>query len=141
MKAVSLFLFLSSFICSAQAFEAAGSLEDTRALSDSVMQSLADNKLREGVLKLKPFNQAPTAEFDVQLNSLELQAPAMGQRFGKAKGYEFIAEDAVGDSLIRHEYILKFERFVTVWRFVYYKSDEGWLLVHWGFNDNVQALF
>ena len=105
------------------------------------MKDVAAGKLKEGLLRLRPYTVYPVAEFDGQISQLDLQIPAINKRFGKAIGYDFVELEEVGDSVVRYVYIQKMEKHVMVWRFIFYKPKDKWLLNAWYFNDQIQSLF
>ena len=124
-----------------QAAESLSSKAATQALAKEVMESVSKDKLKEGLLKLRPYTVVPVAEFDVQMGQMDLQIPAIAQRFGKSLGYDFVEEEQLGESLVQYVYLQKFEKHVMVWRFIFYKPTNEWLLNTWYFNDQVQPLF
>ena len=126
---------------STQAAESLSSKAATQALAKEVMESVSKDKLKEGLLKLRPYTVVPVAEFDVQMGQMDLQIPAIAQRFGKSLGYDFVEEEQLGESLVQYVYLQKFEKHVMVWRFIFYKPTNEWLLNTWYFNDQVQPLF
>jgi hypothetical protein len=129
------------FSLSVQAVESLSSKAATRELAQEVMESVSKDKLKDGLLKLRPYTVVPVAEFDVQMGQMDLQLPAIAQRFGKSLGYDFVEEEQLGESLVQYVYLQKFEKHVMVWRFIFYKPNKEWLLNTWYFNDKVQPLF
>lgn len=140
MKYITLVLFIA-FSFSIQAAESLSSKAATKELAKEVMESVSKDKLKEGLLKLRPYTVVPVAEFDVQMGQMDLQLPAIAQRFGKSLGYDFVEEEQLGESLVQYVYLQKFEKHVMVWRFIFYKPNKEWLLNTWYFNDKVQPLF
>ncbi|WP_221798514.1 hypothetical protein [Oceanobacter mangrovi] len=126
---------------SAQAIEYLTSKEDAQSLAKDVMDSVSKDNFKEGLSKLRPYSVIPVAEFDVQINQMDMKLPAISQRFGRSIGYEFIEEDHLGDSLIQYMYLQKLEKHVMVWHFIFYKPKDKWLLNSWYFNDQVKPLF
>jgi hypothetical protein len=114
---------------------------EAKDLATSVMQKAGQDKMKEGLELLRPFVIFPMSEFDVQLSNIDMQLPVIGQRFGKSIGFELVSEEKVGDSLIQYMYLQKFEKHEMVWRFIFYKSQERWLLNTFNFNDQVKPLF
>ena len=129
------------FSISAQAIELLSSEEAAQSLAKEVMENVSKDKFKEGLSKLRPYTVVPVAEFDVQMGQLDMQIPAIAQRFGKSIGYDFIEKEQLGDSLIQYVYLQKFEKHAMVWRFIFYKPKDKWLLNTWYFNDQVKPLF
>ena len=136
---ISILIFI--FSVSVQAVESLSSKEAAQSLAQDVMESVSNDQFKEGLSKLLPYTVVPVAEFDVQMGQLEMQIPAIAQRFGKSIGYDFVAEKQLGKSLMQYVYLQKFEKHVMVWRFIFYKPKEKWLLNTWYFNDQVKPLF
>ncbi len=134
----TLFIFIS---LSLQATESLSNKDATQALAKEVMESVSKDKLKEGLLKLRPYTVAPVAEFDVQMGQMDLQVSAIAQRFGKSLGYDFVEEEQLGESLVQYVYLQKFEKHILVWRFIFYKPNQEWLLNTWYFNGDVKPLF
>jgi len=126
---------------SLQAAESLSNKAATQALAQEVMESVSKDKLKEGLLKLRPYTVAPVAEFDVQMGQIDLQASAIAQRFGQSLGYDFVEEEQLGESLVQHVYLQKFEKHVMIWRFIFYKPNQEWFLNTWYFDGEVKPLF
>jgi hypothetical protein len=60
--------------------------------------------------------------------------------FGKIFGYEKIREERFGSSILRLVYVVKSEKFPTVWEFYFYKAKNDWVLGNLKFNDYFQGL-
>lgn len=138
MKYYLMLLLLASLGINAKSLSSA---DEMQILTNSVMKSVAANQMKGGLEKLRPYIVFPMSEFDVQLNNIDMQLPMISQRFGKSIGYDLIAEEKLGDSLVQYAYLQKFERHVLVWRFIFYKPEKEWLLNTFYFNDQVQPLF
>ena len=136
---VSIIIFA---ICmSARAADSLSDKEAAQTLAESVMEGVSKGKFKEGLSKLRPYTVVPVAEFDVQMGKMDMQIPAIAQRFGRSIGYDFVEEEQLGESLIQYVYLQKFEKHVMVWRFIFYKPKDKWLLNTWYFNDQVEPLF
>lgn len=109
------------------------------ALTDQVMQKVAAGDMRGGFDIAKPYVIVPLAELDAMIGQAELQMPIMTARFGKSIGYELIRNDSVGASLAQVVYLHRFEKHATVWRFILYRGDEGWVLNTFHFVDDIHT--
>ena len=136
---------VSILICwlswSAQAVESLSDKAAAQSLAEEVMERVSKDQFKEGLSKLRPYTVVPVAEFDVQMAQMDMQIPVIRQRFGKSIGYDFVEKEQLGNSLIQYVYLQKFEKHVMVWRFIFYKSKDKWLLNTWYFNDKVEPLF
>lgn len=136
---ISILIFTLSV--SVQAIESLSSEEEAQSLAREVMESVSKDQFKEGLSKLRPYSVVPVAEFDVQMGQMDMQIPAIAQRFGKSIGYDFVEKEQLGESLMQYVYLQKFEKHVMVWRFIFYKPKDKWLLNTWYFDDQVQPLF
>ena len=132
-----LMMMLSSLV----ALETLPNKEAAQKLCESVMNDVANNKMKEGLERLRPYSIIPESEFNIQFSQLDMQMPMITQRFGKAIGYDFIEIKEAGNALMQYVYIQKFEKHAMVWRFIFYKPQDTWLLNTWYFDDKVQGLF
>jgi len=112
-----------------------------KAFTDQVMAKVATGDIVGGLKLMKPYTVVPSAEFDSMIGQVSLQLPAIGQRFGRSVGVEFINEQKVGESVEELVYLGKFERTVMRWRFYLYKGPSGWTINSFKFDDQIQDLF
>jgi hypothetical protein len=122
----------------------AGTLPDLGAaknLVNQVMKQASSGDLRGGFETAKKYTSAPDAEFEAMLGQAELQMPVMVSRFGKSYGYEVLRTDTVGESLVRVLALQKFEKHPTVWSFVFYRGQNGWLLDSIKYGDDPSIAF
>jgi hypothetical protein len=111
------------------------------ALVDKVMTRVSSGDLRGGMEIAKPYTIVPTAEFDSMVGQAELQMPVMTARFGKSIGHELIRNDSVGQNLIQVIELQRFEKHATVWRFIFYRGSDGWVLNSFKFVDDISSAF
>lgn len=135
-------VFLIFVLTSSIAF--ADTLPDKEAgkkLAESVMNKVAEGKTPEGLDLTKSYLIIPMSEFEVMKNQFALQAPVIEQRFGKTIGVEPLRVKEVGQSLMLVEYLQKFEKHIMVWKFYFYKTNDGWVLNTFNFDDSIQQVF
>lgn len=114
---------------------------EARELTDKVMQKVGEGNMEGGLLLMKPFLIIPVAEYDVMVDRLKMQMPAMAQRFGKSIGHEFIREDKTGENLYRVVQINRFEHHPMRWVFYFYRGMDGWVLNSFKTDDEITKLF
>jgi hypothetical protein len=114
---------------------------EARQLTDRVMAKVGGGDIENGIRLTKPFLIIPSSEFEVMLEQLKLQMPAMSQRFGKSIGYEFIREDKVGENLLRIIHVHRFEKHAMRWSFYFYRGKDGWTLNTFKTDDDIRQLF
>jgi hypothetical protein len=134
-------LFAVCFSFQAHATEFLKSPAEARQLTDRVMSKLAAGELEAGLRVMQPYLIVPPAEFETMLGQAKLQNPMAAQRFGSRQGVEFVREERVGESVLRIIQIQKYERHPTRWVFYFYRTNSGWVLNTFHFDDNIRALF
>ncbi len=129
------------FLCAPARAASLATEEDARALAQRVMGEVAAGRVIAGLELLRPYNVYSKEEFDAMLTKTKEQLPAMQQRFGPSIGWDFVIVEKVGDSLRQFVYLQKFERLLMVWRFIFYKPRDQWMLNTFYYDDRVQLLF
>lgn len=132
------------WVCLIPALAFAGSLpteQEARVLCDRVMKEVGAGDMMKGIEYLRPYNVHTKAEFDNSLEQIKAQLPDMRKRFGLAIGFDFVTVEKIGDCLRQFVYLQKFEKHVLIWRFIFYRPRDQWLLNTFYFDDKVQLLF
>ncbi|MDD1782873.1 hypothetical protein LRP49_16995 [Enterovibrio sp. ZSDZ35] len=117
------------------------SYKAAKALTDRIMEQVSKDKMEKGINLMRPYIPISKAEFNAEVARVAVQQPAINARFGKSIGFDFISQQVLGDSMIQYTYLQKFEKHVMVWRFIFYKPYDGWILNTFDFNDQVKQLF
>ncbi len=116
-------------------------LADVKTFSEGFMGLVGSGKHDEAFKRARSIIIIPLVELDAVVAQANSQMPQIIARAGKPKGYEFIREQKVGESLIRHQYIARHERFAMRWNFVFYNTGSGWVLAEFKFDTNLSSLF
>ncbi|GAA4650619.1 hypothetical protein GCM10023116_29020 [Kistimonas scapharcae] len=138
------YIISAVFLMFSLSLSAAEPLQNQKAMQslvETVMKDVGKGKLREGMERLTPYVLFPASEMDAQLSQVEMQMPMVLQRYGKPVGFDLIKVEEAGNSLIQYAYLQKFEKHALVWRFIFYQSNDQWMLNHWSFDDKVKMLF
>jgi hypothetical protein len=135
---VAFTLALFAIASSAQGVE---SLADMRKITDSVLSTVAGDRIEAGLNSFKSRTIIPSAEFDAMVGQAVTQWPVATARFGKSVGYEFIREDKLGEFLARSIYIQRFEKHAVRWMFYLYRGQNGWVINTFRFDDKWPELF
>ncbi len=134
-------LALLLVMCSSAIAETLKDPAAARQITDRIMAKVSAGDMEAGLKLAKPFLIIPPAEFDVMLDRLKMQQPAMTQRFGQSIGSEFIRQDAVGESVLRIVQIHRFEKHAMRWVFYFYRGKDGWVLNTFKTDDDIRLLF
>jgi hypothetical protein len=139
------FFLVILLLLSAQQAEAQQStlrnLTDVKTFSEGFMNLVGSGKYDEAFKRARSIIILPLAELDAAAAQANSQMPQIQPRVGKPRGYEFLREQKVGESLVRHQYIAKHEKFAIRWNFVFYNNGSGWVLAEFKFDTNISSLF
>jgi len=117
------------------------SVDEAKKLASDVMNEVGKGNSSKGLELFKPFLIIPESEFNVMLESLQMQQPMIDQRFGRTIGVELINEEMVGKSFMKVVYAQKFEKHAMRWIFYFYRPNNGWVLNTFTTDDKIQYLF
>ncbi|MFH1753306.1 MAG: hypothetical protein ABH875_03895 [Candidatus Omnitrophota bacterium] len=117
------------------------SQERARKLCEECMIKIYAGNIQGAFDLIQPIFPVPESEFlSLRMQTMQ-QLGMVGQRFGKAVGYEFIKSQEVKDTFLKYIYIEKFENHAIRWVFTFYKPKDHWLLNNFGWDDTIEALF
>lgn len=105
------------------------------------MAKVGAGDLDGGFAIFKPYTAVPTAEVDAVIGQTKLQSLAMSQRYGNPIGYEFLAEDKLGNSFTRLTYMLRHEQNGVRWVFILYNGSQGWNINSFYYTDRAPQYF
>ena len=110
-------------------------------LSGEFMRNVVTGNIEEAFTAIEPYFPISQREYNNLLEQTETQLQGSKSSFGDALDYKFVREETVGEFLARYIFVIRHEMTATVWKFIYYKPSEKWLLnsLHW--NDDVSQLF
>ena len=114
---------------------------EIRKHADSILEKVVKNKLKEAFDLSKQNWPIPAEEIDNLRYQTETQLKSVSSRFGKMLSKEFILEEKIGNSFVRYQYIVKFEKHAIRWMFIFYKPKSEWILNHMSWDDSIQLLF
>ena len=114
---------------------------DTKKICDKFMQKIVVGKIEAAFSIIEPYFPIPESEFSSIIIQTIKQLGMSEQRFGNPIGYEFIEGEEISEILIKYTYLEKFDRHAICWMFIFYKPQEKWLVNHFVWDDNIQALF
>lgn len=77
----------------------------------------------------------------MELQAVTGQLNTVEQVYGAVRGYELIKTQAIGKDVRQLQYVLKYEKTATRWKFAFYQAPGGWSLVDFRFDDQAQTWF
>lgn len=129
------------FCTSAMAIDTFKDETAMRNFADTFMEKAGKGDLTEAYDFIKPYASMNSVDVDSAADESKQQRQKFAMRYGPSKGYQFISEKKVGDSLYRLLYIEKAEKQAVPWVFYFYKSDKEWRLDEFNWTDRVSVLF
>ena len=58
-----------------------------------------------------------------------------------AIGYVLISRENIKDTILKRVYVVKYERHLIRWSFIFYKPYSSWILDYFNYDDAIEALF
>jgi len=110
-------------------------------LSGRFMRSIVEGDVDKAFSLVDPYFPISQSEFDNLVHQTRIQLQGSQPNFGSMLNYKFVREERVEDFLIRFTFVIKHELTVTVWKFLYYRPEDRWLLNSLNWNDQVKDLF
>jgi len=116
---------------------------DTKKISDEGMKLVAEGKIDEALKLLSEVWPLSAEEIDSFKTETEtkLSSSSFMERFGEILEAEYAGSMVVGESLVKHNYILKMENHILCWYFVFYKPKDEWRMHDLNWNDKIEDLF
>jgi hypothetical protein len=81
------------------------------------------------------------AEIDSVKEKTVSQLAGLQDRFGSPFSTAEVGVERISDFVIRFTYIVKYDRHILRWLFVFYKPKNVWLLNSFWWDDNISELF
>ena len=113
----------------------------TQDFCDSFLNLMVEEDIEQAfdmVEKEWPFS---ISEIQSLESSTIKQLDSIKGRFGKILGYELIKEDKIKESFIKYTYVMKYEKHIIRWKFIFYKPEDKWILNSLNFDDSINKLF
>lgn len=112
--------------------------DDLTAFADRVMEAVTAGDLAEAYGLMARHSVLPREEVVAAgAASVEQRGEAFLARYGRTTGYERVVRQQAGENLLRYIYLEQTERHPLVWVFDFYRSPGGWVLISFGWHDNV----
>ncbi|MGE3317701.1 MAG: hypothetical protein AB7I18_00225 [Candidatus Berkiella sp.] len=143
MKATKFMTLIAAVSFSVGAF-AADQLKNVRAtkrVAENVISQIEQGKEEAAFTQLKVYWPLAPGEIDDMLAHTKEQRKIVKERFGQPLSVEFIRTEEVGNSLVRHTFIEKFERHALRWQLSFYKPSDHWIVntIYW--DDKVSEVY
>lgn len=141
MNYIRIFFIICFLLVSLPGCDYVGAEKHTLDIAREVVTLIEQDDLDAAFDLLKLHWPLSDAEVDNLKEHTVQQRKTVIDRYGKTIRVEFIKTDVVGDSLIRHTFIEKFERHALKWQLSFYRPDKKWIInsVYW--DDKISELY
>ena len=115
--------------------------EQTKDFCDDFLTYMVEENIEKAFDKVK--NEWPFSISEIQSleSSTIKQLDSVKGRFGEILGYELITEEELKDTFIKYTYVMKYEKHIIRWKFIFYKPEDRWILNTFNFDDSINKLF
>lgn len=105
--------------------------DDLKQLCDKIVDRISQGDTKGFSLYWQNMSCPPPAGVDRELDAARQlrELSALQKQWGKYLGCELIQEKDAGQSLGRYVFLGKYERGVTVWTFLVYRSQDDWKIL------------
>jgi hypothetical protein len=109
--------------------------------SNNIMRLIKENRLKDAFALMKSIWPMPESEIDILEVQTTKQLEVVKERFGTTIEYVLVDEKVIQDTFFKFVYVLKYERHITRWEFIYYKPKTKCLLNAFKWDDDMGKLF
>jgi hypothetical protein len=133
-------VFSSSSLLS---LEANAGIEKTelKNYSNNIMRLIKDNRVKDAFAIIKSIWPMPESEIDILEVQTTKHLEAAKERFGATIEYALVEEKVIQDTFFKFVYVIKYDRHITRWEFIYYKPKTKCLLNALKLDDDIGKLF
>ena len=119
----------------------------TREFTEQFLMTMVKSRPIDAFALIKTVTPESETDIETTRSSTEQLLDNVRPSYGRIIGYELLETKALGNSFVRYEYLLKFERNALHCRFLYYNNTptgqqgENWIPVGIWFDGNLGDLF
>lgn len=113
----------------------------TKEFTEAFLGVLINGRAYDAFAMIKSTVPDLEAEIEAARQSTEQRFESIRPTFGKPIGWELVQTRSLGQSMIRYDYLLKFEKNALQFRVLYYKPKNVWIPAFLDFTDNLSVLF
>lgn len=135
-------LALPAFLTFAQNAPPLKTDRDVQALCEQALAGIQAGAFVQGIAVLRPYaTSISTEDVDSLEKQLGEQAPTIRKNYGDAIGFLFISKETLANTVLKLVYLVKYERHIIRWTFIFYKPVDSWVLDYFNYDDSIEALF
>ncbi len=141
-KAVIAIVILIVFSANAFALDVGFlSVREMQEYCERILSHLQGGDVDSAFVLIKSQWLFDPAEIDSVWEKTANQLPGLQNRFGDILAVSEVGSERVGELVIRFTYVIKYERHVVRWLFVFYKPRTKWILNSFKWDDSISELF
>ncbi len=141
-KAVIAIVILIVFSANAFALDVGFlSVREMQDYCERILSHLLDGDLDSAFELIKSQWLFDPAEIDSVWEQTATQLGGLQDRFGDILAVSEVGSERVGELVIRFTYVIKYERHIVRWLFVFYKPRTKWILNSFKWDDSISELF
>jgi len=115
---------------------------DITDLCENALSHIVDGDVAKGIAALRPYaSSISKSDMDSLENQLLGQADTIKESYGDPIGYVLVSMVDLKDTVLRAVYVVKYERHLIRWTFIFYKPYDSWILDFFNYDDSVEDLF
>ena len=137
---VLLLLLLIIPVCQGQGLGFLDGIE-ARSYCEAIINHVAKGQIEETFVLVGSQWPFPVAELKQAQEQAEKNQVFVEERLGQPCGYRLVKEEVVPEVCLRHTYVIKYEKHLVRWQFVFYKAKDRWQLNSFKWDDSIEALF
>ncbi len=138
---IVLLLLLSTIpVCRGQGLGFLDGIE-ARSYCEEVINHVEKGRIEEAFVLIGSQWPFPVEELKQVQEQAEKNRVFVEERFGQPCGYRLVKEEVVPEVCLRYTYVIKYEKHLVRWQFVFYKAKDRWQLNSFEWDDAIEALF
>ena len=111
------------------------------ASCDKIMRIFQEGKFQDAIQKLKEISIIDKSTIDTLTVTVKNQMRTLASTYGNINSCEYIDEKTIKDFLIKRTYLLRFDKYYLRFNFTIYKSNSGWTVTGFKYDDEMDDLF
>ncbi len=115
---------------------------DVQNLCENALSHIVNGDAGEGIAVLRPYATSISKDdLDSLENHLAGQASTIRDSYGEPIGYLLISKENLKDTILKAVYVVKYQRHLIRWSFIFYKPYDSWILDSINYDDSIEDLF
>jgi hypothetical protein len=139
----TVFLLILSLAAAVPLFpQDAATIPGVKAICANFLKHAAADDYGTAFSYLREQPNCISAENFAELEGLAVQqADTIRQAYGNAIDVRLVKEELAGDFILKLVYVVRREKHIIRWQFIYYKAAADWKLDAISFDDDISAVF